>query len=165
METKCPFCDEVAQSASNIFYTSPDGLFAARWDLFALTPGHVEIIPTRHVQYLEDLTDDETDMIMRRAREVIAIIRETNMIDLYETLIPLSVNDISKKLLEDALKNARTFKRTPDGFNLGINDGAMAGQSVPHLHLHIIPRYQGDIENPRGGIRNIFTADTYSSVR
>lgn len=41
----------------------------------------------------------------------------------------------------------------PDGFNIGINDGAAAGQTVPHLHLHLIPRYRGDAPDPRGGVR------------
>ena len=44
----------------------------------------------------------------------------------------------------------------PDGFNIGINEGAAAGQTVPHLHVHLIPRYQGDQPDPRGGIRWIF---------
>jgi diadenosine tetraphosphate (Ap4A) HIT family hydrolase len=44
----------------------------------------------------------------------------------------------------------------PDGYNIGINDGPAAGQTVPHLHIHIIPRYEGDQEDPRGGIRWIF---------
>jgi len=42
----------------------------------------------------------------------------------------------------------------PDGYNLGINCGETAGQTIPHLHVHLIPRYKGDVENPRGGIRN-----------
>ena len=41
----------------------------------------------------------------------------------------------------------------PDGYNIGINDGAAAGQTVMHVHLHIIPRYLGDKDDPRGGIR------------
>ena len=41
----------------------------------------------------------------------------------------------------------------PDGCNIGINDGAAAGQTVPHLHIHLIPRYDGDQPNPRGGVR------------
>lgn len=41
----------------------------------------------------------------------------------------------------------------PDGYNIGINHGAAGGQSVPHLHIHLIPRYQGDKEDPRGGVR------------
>ena len=41
----------------------------------------------------------------------------------------------------------------PDGYNIGINDGPAAGQTVPHLHIHLIPRYKGDCADPRGGIR------------
>jgi diadenosine tetraphosphate (Ap4A) HIT family hydrolase len=44
----------------------------------------------------------------------------------------------------------------PDGYNIGINDGAAAGQTVPHLHIHLIPRYEGDQSDPRGGVRWIF---------
>ncbi|MDP1863704.1 MAG: HIT family protein [Thiobacillus sp.] len=41
----------------------------------------------------------------------------------------------------------------PDGYNIGINQGQAGGQTVPHLHIHLIPRYQGDKEDPRGGVR------------
>ena len=41
----------------------------------------------------------------------------------------------------------------PDGYNIGINVGEAAGQTVFHLHIHVIPRYSGDVDNPRGGIR------------
>ena len=47
-------------------------------------------------------------------------------------------------------------ERHPDGFNIGINDGAAAGQTVMHLHIHLIPRYKGDQPDPRGGVRWIF---------
>jgi diadenosine tetraphosphate (Ap4A) HIT family hydrolase len=46
----------------------------------------------------------------------------------------------------------------PDGFNIGINDGPAAGQTVAHAHVHIIPRYRNDVADPRGGIRHIFPA-------
>jgi diadenosine tetraphosphate (Ap4A) HIT family hydrolase len=53
----------------------------------------------------------------------------------------------------------------PDGYNIGFNDGAAAGQTIPHLHIHLIPRYQGDQADPRGGVRWIFPAkvDYWSS--
>lgn len=43
----------------------------------------------------------------------------------------------------------------PEGYNLGVNCGEAAGQTIHHFHLHIIPRYKNDVENPRGGVRNI----------
>lgn len=43
----------------------------------------------------------------------------------------------------------------PDGYNIGINCGEAAGQTIFHLHIHLIPRYGGDVEKPRGGVRNI----------
>ena len=43
----------------------------------------------------------------------------------------------------------------PDGYNIGINVGTAAGQSIHHLHIHVIPRYKGDVENPKGGVRGV----------
>ena len=56
------------------------------------------------------------------------------------------------RLLDDA-REALRRAGGPDGFNIGINDGAAAGQTVPHLHVHLIPRYTGDARDPRGGVR------------
>ena len=56
------------------------------------------------------------------------------------------------KLLTIA-KNNLDQELGPDAYNIGINDGQEAGQTVPHLHIHLIPRYKGDTEDPRGGIR------------
>ena len=55
--------------------------------------------------------------------------------------------DQAKKMLDE--------KYHPDGYNIGINCGESAGQSVMHIHVHLIPRYKGDIENPRGGVRGV----------
>jgi diadenosine tetraphosphate (Ap4A) HIT family hydrolase len=43
----------------------------------------------------------------------------------------------------------------PDGYNLGVNVGDAAGQTIPHMHIHVIPRYRGDSLYPRGGIRGV----------
>ncbi|MBP1928938.1 diadenosine tetraphosphate (Ap4A) HIT family hydrolase [Methanolinea mesophila] len=43
----------------------------------------------------------------------------------------------------------------PDGYNIGVNIGRAAGQTVMHLHIHLIPRYIGDINDPRGGVRGV----------
>ncbi len=43
----------------------------------------------------------------------------------------------------------------PDGYNIGVNVGQAAGQSIFHVHIHVIPRYKGDVENPQGGVRHV----------
>jgi len=55
--------------------------------------------------------------------------------------------------LLDQAKAAVEEQHHPDAYNIGINDGAAAGQTVPHLHLHLIPRYSGDVVDARGGVR------------
>jgi diadenosine tetraphosphate (Ap4A) HIT family hydrolase len=66
---------------------------------------------------------------------------EEELIAIYELLI-----EGQEKLKEEVKAN---------GFNVGINIGAAAGQTVFHAHVHLIPRFHGDVEDPRGGIRNI----------
>ena len=51
-----------------------------------------------------------------------------------------------------------TLERKPDGYNVGFNCGEAAGQTVMHLHVHVIPRYSGDVEDPRGGVRHVIPA-------
>ena len=46
-------------------------------------------------------------------------------------------------------------KYSPDGYNVGLNCEKAAGQTVMHIHMHLIPRYIGDVENPRGGVRGV----------
>ena len=55
--------------------------------------------------------------------------------------------------LLDQTKKDLDRKFNPDDYNVGINDGPLAGQSIPHLHMHLIPRYKGDKDDPRGGVR------------
>ena len=60
--------------------------------------------------------------------------------------------------LFDAVKDAKKWldaEYSPDGYNIGINIGEAAGQSIPHLHVHLIPRYSRDMEKPKGGVRGV----------
>ena len=66
----------------------------------------------------------------------------------------------SKNYVAEGLENIRVVhylkkKYNPDGFNVGINSGEYAGQTVFHMHIHLIPRYKNDVKNPRGGVRNV----------
>jgi len=56
-------------------------------------------------------------------------------------------------LLMEEVRRAIQEQHEPDGFNIGLNAGAAAGQTIEHAHIHVIPRYRGDVEDPRGGIR------------
>lgn len=58
-----------------------------------------------------------------------------------------------KLLLAERKKLQRALR--PDGFNVGVNDGDAAGQTVAHAHIHLIPRYRGDHPSPRGGVRAV----------
>jgi diadenosine tetraphosphate (Ap4A) HIT family hydrolase len=64
--------------------------------------------------------------------------------DSYKDSIDYRISQI-KAILDD--------KYHPDGYNIGFNRGKASGQSVMHFHMHIIPRYKGDVDNPKGGIR------------
>jgi len=72
-----------------------------------------------------------------------------------------SASSDERRALIDDLEVARAVIQaghSPDGFNIGINIGAAAGQTVPHLHVHLIPRYAGDVDDPRGGVRHVLPA-------
>ncbi len=112
---RCPFCPP---DASRVLHD--DELVFVLRDGFPVSPGHVLVIPHRHVGSFFDTTAAE-----RRAI--------------------LDAIEIAQRAVEK--------EHRPDGWNIGINDGAAAGQTVPHLHVHLIPRYKGDRPDPRGGVR------------
>jgi diadenosine tetraphosphate (Ap4A) HIT family hydrolase len=99
--------------------------FAIR-DGFPVSPGHTLIIPKRHVGSFFETTQEEK-------------------------LALLELLEISRNGLVE--KGAAAFSQQPTAFNIGVNDGPAAGQTVPHLHIHLIPRYEGDMPDPRGGVR------------
>jgi diadenosine tetraphosphate (Ap4A) HIT family hydrolase len=111
----CPFCNPAEEEivlANDLCY--------ARYDKYPVSPGHLLLIPFRHVPTLFDATDAEQIALL-------ALIRE------------------AKTLLDE--------QSHPDGYNVGVNVGKAAGQTVMHLHVHLIPRYAGDVADPRGGVR------------
>ncbi|MFB3853841.1 MAG: HIT family protein [Vicinamibacterales bacterium] len=63
------------------------------------------------------------------------------------------------------VKNALERAHSPAGFNIGVNVGQAAGQTVAHVHVHVIPRYHGDVADPRGGVRRVIPdrADYWSA--
>jgi diadenosine tetraphosphate (Ap4A) HIT family hydrolase len=64
--------------------------------------------------------------------------------------------DAVLRLLVDAQRHVQAAF-APDGYNIGVNVGAAAGQSRIHVHAHLIPRYVGDVPNPAGGIRRVLS--------
>ncbi|MBI4114684.1 MAG: HIT family protein [Candidatus Niyogibacteria bacterium] len=102
-----------------------NGSWVTAWEPFPVNIGHMKIIPLRHEATLFDLTEKE----------------ESDFWDILKR---------TKAYLDTSLG-----KHKPSGYNVGINIGEAAGQTIMHLHIHMIPRYEGDVDNPRGGIRNI----------
>ncbi len=71
--------------------------------------------------------------------------------------------DERKELSDLILKAKNTIESiySPDGFNIGMNCGETAGQTVMHFHCHVIPRYKGDMNDPRGGVRHCINGKGY----
>jgi len=73
-----------------------------------------------------------------------------------ETYFDLSSDEkINLAEMIDRAKEIIETKYSPDGYNIGMNCGASAGQTVMHFHCHVIPRYEGDMNDPRGGVRGV----------
>ena len=62
------------------------------------------------------------------------------------------------ELLREAQRLVQA-EHSPDGYNIGVNVGQAAGQSRMHVHVHLIPRYRGDVENPKGGVRCVLAGN------
>ena len=115
-EPPCLFCDPTASAI-----LGESASWYIRLDAFPANPGHVEVVPKRHVDSFFDLDGAESA-------------------ELYGALA-YARNLVTEKWGE------------PDAWTIGINDGRAAGRSIPHLHIHLIPRWHGDVKDPRGGIR------------
>jgi bis(5'-adenosyl)-triphosphatase len=114
--------------AASIFYRSPGDLSIAFCNLRPIVPGHVLVMSARSVARLEDLTDEEHDDMWRTARVVQGILKQQ-----YYDKATAATTDSDKTTSASSLS-----------FNVAVQDGAAAGQSVPHVHVHILPRSPGD---------------------
>ena len=148
---ECIFCKIYKERKGIIFENK---YFYAKFDSFPVSPGHAEVIPIRHVVSLLELNEDEWIYLKPAIENVIKIIESTDFKKLYEDLVKNPINEKSKWFYEQMLK-LKFINKKPDGYNIGINEGRAAGRTVDHLHIHIIPRFFGDVEDPTGGVRNV----------
>ncbi|SFT09401.1 HIT family protein [Sphingobacterium wenxiniae] len=75
-----------------------------------------------------------------------------------------ALTEVEKVDLDNAIRLAKQLieeNHSPDGYNIGMNCGEAAGQTVYHFHCHVIPRYKGDMDDPRGGVRHCVQGKGY----
>jgi len=151
MATDCIFCKHVNDPNQVIWKNE---YFYARFDRYPVSPGHVNIVPIRHIVDVASLNSNEWNSLQNSIKEVISVIEKTDLKTLYLNLIKNPWSEISIKFCKMALEHPR-INTKPDAYNHGINDGKAAGRTIDHMHWHIIPRFIGDIDDPTGGVRNV----------
>lgn len=152
-EKYCIFCNPPDNMQRVIFHS--DERFYILLDEFPVSPGHRLIVPKYHVQKMEDLSKENFNEIQNLIQTAKSKITQEEVESRYQNLLDNPVDERSSELVEKALDSG-FLEEKPAGYNIGINEGETAGQTISHLHIHIIPKYDGDIENPEGGVRNIF---------
>ena len=116
---KCELCaPESVLSENELAYARPDN--------HSLSPGHILVVPKRHVAGFFEMTPQEQLAVLELLREARQLVHA---------------------------------RHSPDGYNIGVNIGQAAGQSRMHVHVHLIPRYIGDVANPRGGVRCVLASN------
>ena len=85
---------------------------------------------------------------------IIAVLFLNVLVSNYFDLNENELNDLNK-ILKNQRQSLLDLDKEITGFNVGINVGKDAGQTIMHCHIHLIPRRKGDIENPRGGVRGV----------
>lgn len=155
-ETQCYFCRVSRGEADPFIFENRS--FVGIFDTNPVNPGHALVVPRRHVISIFDLDEDEQADYFDAIKGVKQVIESTNLWELYESMINRDyLRDRPKEHIEEMMLLPFTGKR-PDAYNVGNNDGRAAGRSIDHLHVILLPRYVGDVENPRGGIRNVIPA-------
>lgn len=150
----CYFCRVSAGLADPFIFENRS--FVGVFDTNPVNPGHALIIPRRHVVSLFELNATEQSDYFDAIRGVRQVIESTDMNDLYRNMLTREdQRERPKDHIQTVLKLPFLGNR-PDAYTIGNNDGRAAGRSIDHLHVILLPRYEGDVEDPRGGIRNIF---------
>jgi len=148
MLNKCVFCDWVKENTKSILENQ---FFVCRFNNYPVSPGHVLIIPKRHIVNLSDLNVDEWNELKFFIKEVIELVEKTDLKKVYEEMSKNPIDSNSEWFCKKAINHPR-INTKPDAYNYGVNDGKAAGRTVDHFHWHIIPRFDGDMDDPRGGV-------------
>jgi len=155
-EQNCYFCKVVNSEADPFIYENRS--FVGIFDTNPVNPGHALIMPRRHVASIFHLNEIEHDDYFDAIYGVKQVVETTNMKSLYEEMIKRDqFKERPKDHIETVLK-LPFLGNKPNAYTLGNNDGREAGRSIDHLHVILLPRYKGDVENPGGGIRNVIPA-------
>lgn len=142
----CHFCS-LDKSSKRIIFQNES--YFAIFDANPISPGHALLIPKRHIPDISNLNITEKNEFFISIEEVKEIIKVADLQKVYNEKFPSP-----SKFINTALENLKKNGTEILGFNYGINEGEWAGQTVLHLHLHIIPRFKGDVDDPVGGVRN-----------
>ncbi len=123
-------------------------------DNFPVNPGHMLVVPINHTLSLLDLSDDAWMDLNKAIKHAHVILEKLNLTEVYTQMLKTADNPKSQEYITTALGQLERDNK-PSGFNYGVNDGVSAGRTVHHLHWHIIPRYDNDAADPRGGVRGV----------
>lgn len=146
MKDDCLFCNPNKLTEKAIVNEHEE--FKVILDPFPISFGHKIIAPSRHVAKIDDPESEELEQLQERISEVknnSGNIEEIK--DRYFEVMKVEESEKSEEMIRAVIGN----KAEPDGFNIGLNEGKAAGQTIDHLHIHVVPRYEGDVENPEGG--------------
>ncbi|MGD9392228.1 MAG: HIT family protein [Chromatiales bacterium] len=152
-EQNCYFCRVSRGEADPFIFENRS--FVGIFDTNPVNPGHALVIPRRHVVSIFELNNAEQEDYFDALKGVKESIESTDLGHLYAEMV---TRDYLQGRPMDHIENVVKlpfFGRKPDAYTVGNNDGRVAGRSIDHLHVILIPRYESDTENPGGGIRNV----------
>jgi len=141
---------------SKLFLAENDYFYSVL-DEYPVSPGHVLIVPKIHIASLRELPPFQGVAMIEITQKTLSKLSVRTLRGFYLKKAASSKDEKSKGLCETAL-NVLSRHTDLGDFNLGINDGPDAGQTIPHLHIHVMPRFAGDGGTGVGGVRHIFPA-------